>query len=146
MYRIILLFLILIWVLGNFSDYLLETFPFFSWVKIISSKAYSLVCHRESYKLFCIEESCTQLCSRCTGIYVGALLTAASTIMWGKVNTPDIKIFLAAIIFILLDIIFYNIGLYDYNQWIAITTGMFSGSVAFLYIRSGFEKLLIELE
>lgn len=42
----------------------------------------------------------------------------------------------------LLDVIFYSIGLYNYNKFVSAITGFLFGSVVFLYILDAIEKSL----
>jgi hypothetical protein len=43
------------------------------------------------------------------------------------------------------DILFYNTGLYGYSKNIAFGTGLFSGSVTFIYILNEFENYLLTI-
>jgi hypothetical protein len=43
------------------------------------------------------------------------------------------------------DIISYNIGLYSYSKYIASFTGIFSGSILFIYILNQIELHLLTL-
>jgi hypothetical protein len=63
-----------------------------------------------------------------------------------KTSTPNIGYMVAASSLILADVVLYNSGIYNYNKIISFSTGLFFGSVGFLYIRSGLEKLIDELK
>ena len=43
------------------------------------------------------------------------------------------------------DILFYYTGLYGYSKIIAFGTGLFSGSVTFIYILNEFENYLLTI-
>ena len=43
------------------------------------------------------------------------------------------------------DILFYSTGLYGYSKYIAFGTGLFSGSVTFIYILNEFENYLLTI-
>ncbi len=144
--RLFLFILLFIWVVGNFSEIIAGYFPSFSILQFITTKAFSMVCHQNPLKLICIDENCTQLCARCSGIYIGAFFLSTITLFVREVSSPNLRLLAAAIIIIILDIICYNAGLYNYSHWVAALTGVFLGSIAFLYIRNGIEKLLFELK
>jgi hypothetical protein len=46
---------------------------------------------------------------------------------------------------ILADILFYNAGIYQYSKYIAFGTGIFSGSLTFIYILNEFENYLLTI-
>jgi hypothetical protein len=43
------------------------------------------------------------------------------------------------------DILFYRTGLYGYSKIIAFGTGLFSGSVTFIYLLNEFDNYLLTL-
>jgi len=80
------------------------------------------------------------VCARCTGLYSGILLLALFFIFTtGKVKVKPPLIFISFAL-IISDIILYSSGIYKYSKIIAFTTGIFSGSVVFIYILFMIEK------
>ena len=69
--------------------------------------------------------------ARCTGIYIGALIMSFITTFIRKIETPDIRLGGSTVLLMFLDIICYNIGIYNYNVWIASSTGLFFGFSSF---------------
>lgn len=144
---ILLFILLLIWNLGIFSPALkfisnniIQAIPF---LKI----SYSKVCHQIPEKSMTINSSYILVCSRCTGIYIGALLTSLIMILLNlSKNKSTIKLFLFSSLLMLLDVISYNLGIYGYSKTIAFSTGFLLGSVVILYIREGILLFLLELE
>jgi hypothetical protein len=55
------------------------------------------------------------------------------------------KLIIISLVMILGDILFYIIGLYSYSKFIAFGTGLFSGSVTFIYILNEFENYLLTI-
>ncbi|PKL89647.1 MAG: hypothetical protein CVV23_04025 [Ignavibacteriae bacterium HGW-Ignavibacteriae-2] len=145
-YRILLIIIILLWILGDFSFLLASLSEYFLVTGLYLNKTYSLICHQNPDKLICIDNNCTLLCTRCTGIYIGSLFTSIVTVLVDKTSTPNIGYMVAASSLILADVVLYNSGIYNYNKIISFSTGLFFGSVGFLYIRSGLEKLIDELK
>ena len=56
-----------------------------------------------------------------------------------------IKLIIISFLMIFADILFYNAGLYGYSKYIAFGTGIFSGSVTFIYILNEFENYLLTI-
>jgi hypothetical protein len=56
-----------------------------------------------------------------------------------------IKLIIISIGLILADILLYSLGLYGYSKIIAFGTGLFSGSVTFIYILNELENYLLTL-
>ncbi|MBN1301694.1 MAG: DUF2085 domain-containing protein [Melioribacteraceae bacterium] len=137
-------FLLFIWLLINFAPLFSDKFQWLKIIDFISGRAYSLVCHRVDYKLICCDDGCTLLCARCTGIYSGAFFASTLSLFTSRIISPKSYLYYLSIFAIVIDIIFYNLGVYDYNIPIAFSTGIFFGSLSFLYIRNGVEKLIQE--
>jgi hypothetical protein len=56
-----------------------------------------------------------------------------------------IRLLIVSFALILADILFYTTGLYGYSKIIAFGTGLFSGSVTFIYILNEFENYLVTI-
>lgn len=103
---------------------------------------YATICHQNKTKSFCGNGISFLVCSRCTGIYFGAFVS--SILILGTKRIDQIK-FNQQVLFsipMLLDVIFYSIGIYEYNKIIALSTGFLFGSTIFLYILHNAEFLL----
>ncbi|MDP2365676.1 MAG: DUF2085 domain-containing protein, partial [Ignavibacteria bacterium] len=103
---------------------------------------YSNVCHQNDHKSFTCNDISFLVCARCTGIYFGAFISSL-TILFVNFNlsfkTKYLYIFSVPM---LLDVIFYSSGIYQYNKYFASLTGILFGSGIFLYILSAIEYLL----
>ena len=141
-----LFLIVLVWCLGIFVDWFVQynenlvfTIPFLK-------KSYSLVCHQETNKLISEGNFHTMVCARCTGIYLGALVSSLTLFFISLPGKLNIKYLLLSAIPMIMDIIFYTTGLYQYSKIIALATGFLSGSVGFLYFYYGLENLINELK
>jgi uncharacterized membrane protein len=140
--RTALCLLILIWCTGFSFNSLFTDFQ----ISIVSypvlKKIYSPFCHQLPAKTLLINNQTLFVCSRCSGIYYGALLISFVSIFIFKSIKIDIKLLYAAILILILDIIFYSINIYSYSKTTAFLTGLFFGSVSFIYILPAFENIL----
>jgi uncharacterized membrane protein len=134
------------WLSGIFIEWTLPYFEKLIYLNLVADKAYSLVCHQDSEKLITGGIYSSKVCARCTGIYSGAVLTIVILFFLKISKKINIKYLLISSIPILLDIIFYNIGIYSYSKSIAFTTGILFGSAGFFYIASGIDKFIHEVE
>ena len=143
--RILLFFLIFVWSSGIFIEFIIEYIPgsvyLFPWLK----KTYSTVCHQENYKLIEYSGYHTLVCARCSGIYIGAFLSSFIALFIRFKERLGIHVLLTAMIPIVLDIIFYTMGLYSYSKSAAFITGFLLGSVGFFYLYYGLENIYQEL-
>lgn len=141
-----LLFFILIslWVVGIFieviipqSDNLAFLYPY---LKIF----YSHVCHQQPEKMLAINDINLLVCSRCTGIYLGSLLSSIILLFVPVIKINNIKylIFSAAPMFI--DVILYSSGVYSYSRELALFSGILFGIAGIIYIYNGLQILLAE--
>ncbi|MCZ7601513.1 MAG: DUF2085 domain-containing protein [Melioribacteraceae bacterium] len=105
---------------------------------------YSPVCHQNVDKLICVDNSCSLLCSRCVGIYLGVFITSITLIFIAPKNIIPIKYLFILSIPLLLDVIFVSLGIYNYSKLIALFTGFIFGSAAFYYFYNGIEIFLYE--
>lgn len=143
-FRIIIFTLILIWCFGFISpvffnnlNYLVITYPF-------TKKIYSLICHQIASKSFNINGENLLVCARCTGIYAGALLASIISLFYSFKIIKNLNLFLYSIIFLALDVFFTTAGIYHYSKLLAFLTGIFFGSVSFLYILNVIEINLLK--
>jgi uncharacterized membrane protein len=139
-------FIILLWCAG-FSS--IQLFPgnnilsaFFPFIKY----NYSLVCHQQEAKSFLVNGIHFFVCARCTGIYTGALVFSFIFIFLKISPVIRLKAALISCIPAIADIILYNFGAYNYSKITAFVTGLFPGSVLFIYILCSFENFFEELK
>lgn len=138
--RIIIFSLALIWLLGIFApirsfDILIALYPF---QKIL----YSNVCHQNEMKSFFLNDIPLLVCARCTGIYSAVLLSSLFMLLCKKHIQVSFRQLIFFSIPMLLDFIFVNISIYNYNKYLAMFTGALFGSAVFLYILYSIEKII----
>lgn len=136
--RIIVLVLLIILALFNYLNFSQYLTPGYASILTPIGKFYfSNICHLQENKLFQIDEFATVLCSRCSGIYLGALFVATTLLFVDiRLNFRFVYLF-AALLPTVFDIIFYNIGLYSYNIFISLFAGILSGVFGFYYFYTG---------
>lgn len=132
----------LFWVIGIFSEILVNYVPtafyFFPFLKY----NYSIVCHTESEKLFNIGIYRSLVCSRCTGIYLGGFFSSI-IILLGFSREVSTKLLLVSSIPIFTDVFLYLFDFYSYCKFSALFTGFLLGSVGFIYIHRTVIEILI---
>lgn len=136
--RIVLFCMISIWlillffeVIAKLNNNLYILIPFLKGV-------FSLVCHQDSTKSFEICGINSFVCIRCNGLYLGAWLSSFITLFYAELfKFLKRGYFFALLGFMFLDVFFVNIGLYSYNSFISILSGIFLGFVCFLYLYKG---------
>lgn len=143
-YKVLLTVIALLWLSGS----LLPLFPFtqnifIEYVPFIYI-LYSPVCHQNVDKLICVDNSCSLLCARCLGIYLGVFITSFALLFIEPKNVIPIKYLFILSIPLLLDVIFISLGVYSYLKLIALLTGIIFGSAAFYYFYNGIEIFLYE--
>jgi uncharacterized membrane protein len=136
----------LIWFTGSVFPILIDISSISKNVAALFNFTYTLVCHSDPNKLFCLDSNCSIVCSRCLGIYLGAAVTSMFTLFIKTIDIRSVKPLFAVSAIMLIEVISYNVGFYSYNKFTAILTGLLFGSCCFLYIRTGLEKLIAELK
>ncbi|MGE5458006.1 MAG: DUF2085 domain-containing protein [Methanococcaceae archaeon] len=143
LFRISFFVLLLLWCAGIFAEFILPysgkagiLFPF---INVL----YSDVCHQQQFKRICLGNSYLLVCSRCTGIYLGLLISSFLSLFIQNFKKPLYLLFLSALP-MLLDVCLYTMGFYTYSQILALFTGVLLGSVGFFYILDGFENFIYE--
>lgn len=140
LFRFIIFIISAIWFTGLISPCIKNNFLhlLYPYLKI----GYSTVCHQNVNKTFTCGTSAFLVCARCTGIYFGVLITSLVLLIPQiniKVRTGYLILFSIPM---LADVIFYSIGLYQYNKIVAAFTGVLFGSSVFLYILGAIENSL----
>lgn len=139
--RLVLIFLIGLWIFGfSFHSFFPESSVAAS-VKPIAKKFYSTVCHQNKTKLCKINGKLFLVCPRCTGIYTGIL---TGIILSFVIIAPiKLKFLVVTAFFVLLDVILSTFEVYYYSKIIAFITGLFFGTFLFLYIQDVVFKIFI---
>jgi uncharacterized membrane protein len=143
-YRLLLFFILALWCFGIFielfvpyEENLLFAVPFLK-------KSYSLVCHQQASKLIPFEHGESLACARCTGIYLGLLLSSFISLFYFKMAKPGIKYLFISAVPMTADVILYSLNVYPYLKISAFVTGLLLGSTGFLYLYAGLKNLLAE--
>ncbi len=135
-----------IWLMGIFVEWAVPHIEELIYINLIADKTYSLVCHQDLDKLISSGIYSSKVCSRCAGIYSGAVISIILLLFIKMKTTISIKYLVISSIPIFADIVFYNLGLYSYSKSIAYITGILFGSTGFFYITAGIDKIIYELE
>lgn len=137
--------LLIILNIANFSKVLISFEDSFIYLFLFSKESLSLICHQQQEKLFSLLGFHSILCSRCTGIYFGALVLNVALLFFSfeKVNWE--KFFYLSIFLMIIDIIFYQLGFYKYSQIIAASTGILLGAASLGLLLSGLKLFLQEI-
>lgn len=146
LFRAFLFFIILIWTAGFSSLHLLPADTFSAGSFFIIKQMYSNVCHQLPER--CIEWNgwTFLVCARCTGIYAGAAAASLFSLIINKRIIISRKLMIFALLPMLIDVILYSAGVYQYSKSSAFISGLFSGSAVFLYILFILENFLDELK
>ena len=138
--HILFIILLAVWFTGIFIEWLLPIFPVLTYLHPILNLTYSNVCHQQPEKIIVFASGSALVCARCTGIYLGSFAATLVLIIIGISKRISNIYFIIASSLIVLDIVFYSIGLYEYSKLIAFTTGLFFGSIVFYYFYYGINE------
>jgi uncharacterized membrane protein len=103
------------------------------------------VCHQQPQKILTIGGVETMVCARCTGIYIGMFLSSVIFLFKDFSRDFDVKFLIFSSLPMLLDVIMYSCGIYSYSKATAFLTGLFFGSIGFLYFYNSVKELLNEI-
>lgn len=142
--KFLMVLLLSFWLFGIFIEWFTPGLPSLAVAVPFLQKFYSVVCHQQQQKLLGESLYHSLVCSRCAGIYFGFYLGAVFNLFYAFKNEPKLKIFLAAAIPMLTDVILYSSGAYNYSKTLALITGILLGSVGFLYFYFALKKLIQE--
>jgi uncharacterized membrane protein len=131
--RLVLFFILLLWCLGFSINFLFPKSEELLVFSPVIKKIYSTVCYQDELRTLSFYGKKLFVCTRCTGIYLGALLFSFISIFFGQIKSSG-NLFLAGMSTIFADIIIYSTGIFNYSKYYAFVTGFFFGSAAFLYI------------
>lgn len=136
--RITLFLLLLFWMTGIIFPVLTASSGFMIFTPFIK-KLYTNVCHQDTQKCISINGKQLLVCSRCFGLYFGALIFSSLSLFLKLDPKGTFKYFILSLFIMFIDIFSYKIGLYSYSKYIASLTGIFSGSILFIYILNQIE-------
>ncbi len=139
-FRIFLMASLILWCLGFSFDSLFHgtvaagiTYPFLK-------KIFHIVCHQLDEKTFNVNGAKLFVCARCTGIYLGALIASLASLFYIKKISLNIKLLYISMIPMLIDVGATTFKIYSYSKPLAFATGLFFGSVVFVYILTAIEN------
>lgn len=132
--------MLVFWCTGIFFPALFKTKEAYFISNIFIDKIYSLVCHQDYTKSFFFSGSKLEVCARCTGIYLGAMIIAIPGLIFSNLKLYSKKILLICLGIMATDILLYSTGIYNYSRLIALITGLILGSVSILYIFGGIDE------
>jgi uncharacterized membrane protein len=145
-FKLLLFLAILVWCLGIFSEWLLPINNNILFAIPFLKNSFSLVCHQLRDRLITSNNCETLVCARCTGIYLGLLLSSFVMLFIHLKISLHIKYFFIAAMPLVSDVIFYSINIYQYSRTIAFCTGLLFGSIGFLYLYNVLNQLFNEMK
>jgi uncharacterized membrane protein len=143
---LIIFFLLLIWTLGIFIEWFTKIDEHFILVFPYLQKTYSLVCHQEKNKLLLLDGAETLACARCTGIYLGLLLSSFFVLIKLLKWKLHVNILYITAVPMILDVLLTSLNIYAYSKLIAFSTGLLLGSTGFFYLYAGLNNLILEFK
>lgn len=133
------------WLIGISSLVFFRDFPIINNLLPLSKITFSKFCHQNINKTIILNGAPFLVCSRCLGIYSGSFIFSILMIIFYKKNiTLKLKWLIIALLFIIADIIFYNLNFYNYSKTIAFVTGFFLGSIFISYINSQIKNYFVQ--
>jgi len=140
--KFIISFAILFWIFGIFIEFVIPYFNQLSFAYPFLSRIYSTVCHQQVEKLIVFDNHSTLVCSRCSGIYLGGLISSFILLFVSKLNLRSGIFMILASFPMLINVFLYSIGTYNYSKIFAFITGVIFGLVGIVYIYNGFQILI----
>lgn len=140
--RIVIFLLLLFWCAG-FANSLFSGNGYSGILNMILDKVYSPVCHQNPSKSIITSSGNFLVCSRCAGIYAGALIISFVYLFKKNIKTV---FFIPAAIFMAADVFFVSTGIYNYSKTAAFSTGILFGLALFPYILDTIENSLSDNE
>jgi uncharacterized membrane protein len=105
---------------------------------------YSSVCHQIGYKTIQLNGINFLVCARCSGIYFGGLITSILFLFFPKSYSLKVHHIFIAAVPMLLDVILYSTGVYEYSKIIALSSGLLFGFVAMSILLNIIENFLLK--
>lgn len=145
-YSLVLFFLLMIWCLGIFVEWLTKIDEHFVFALPFLQKTFSLVCHQEKNKLLFFDGTQTLACARCTGIYLGLLVSSFIVLFKLSKRKFHVNILLMAAVPMIVDVLLTSLNIYTYSKLLAFSTGLLLGSIGFFYLYAGLNNVILELK
>ncbi len=142
--RLLFFIAILIWCIGFSIQVLFPDSQFTALLYPFLKYNYGLVCHQNPAKVILIGGHKLLVCARCTGIYLGALITSLFSLIAIKRTKLKLIFFLIPLLMIFFDVLLSTLNVYHYSKLLAMFTGLLFGSVVFIYILNSVEKYFSE--
>lgn len=120
---------LLLWCFGFTYASIFPKSPMFILYPLLK-QFYSSVCHQIGYKTIQLNGINFLVCARCSGIYFGGLVASILFLFPSKSHSLKIKYLFLAAVPMLVDVVLYSTGVYEYSKIIASGTGLLFGFVA----------------
>ena len=133
-FKILLFFLLLIWCLGIIFPQVSPDFAGKLVITEIFKYAYSLVCHQTGSDLVHLDNNHLLVCTRCAGLYFGALLFVILLIVKPIKVKRGLKPFFFFSTPLIVDAIAIRMGIYNYSAAFTFVTGFVCGAITIIYI------------
>src|SRR3972149_7090550 len=133
-YLIIFFIFICLWCFGIISPVIFQHEKVYQFAKPFLNLTYSQVCHQSHEKTISFWGENILVCSRCTGIYLGAFLTGLFSLILTKIPKRAFYFLLSSFILMLIDVSFTTLGIYTYSKLFALVTGLLLGSTLLLFV------------
>lgn len=140
--KLLITILISFWVLGIFIEFVIPYMSGLSYIYPFAHELYSTVCHQQQHKLLSFGGNNTLVCSRCSGIYIGGLFSSLILLAVPSLKVKDGRLIILAALPMLVDVLLYSLGFYNYSKTIALITGLLFGFVGIVYIYYGLQILV----
>ena len=138
--KILLFFLLLIWCLGIIFTQVSPDFAGKLVITKILNYAYSLVCHQTDSDLLHLDNNHFLACTRCTGLYFGALIFIILLIVKPFKVKRGLKPFFFFSAPLIVDALAISMGIYNYSAAFTFVTGFMCGAITIIYIINTIEN------
>ena len=138
--KILLFILLLIWCAGIIFPPVSPDFAGKLVITQILNYTYSLVCHQTNSALEHFDNNHLLVCTRCTGLYFGALLFIILLIVKPFKVKRGLKPFFFLSTPLIADAIAIRMGIYNYSATFTFITGFVCGAIIIIYIINALEN------
>lgn len=140
-YLIILFAFICLWCAGIISPILFHNEKVFWIIQPLLNQVYGTVCHQNHEKTLSLNGNYIFVCSRCFGIYLGVFtVSALSFLIKFKNQSTAISFLIFTFAFLILDVTFSSLNIYNYSKVAALITGLLFGASTLYFTLSEFLK------
>lgn len=138
--KILIFFLLLIWCLGIIFPLVSPDFTGKLVFTEILNYVYSLVCHQNNSDLLHLDINYLLVCTRCAGLYFGALIFIILLIVMPFKVKLGLKPFFFFTAPLIIDAIAIRMGIYNYSAEFTFVTGFMCGAIIIIYIINTIEN------